>query len=88
MAETTYTVERYENGVLVESQTFTKPTEQVNQETLMERAVAAMTSNADFLALASPTNAQAVAQVQSLTRQVNAIIRLLVVQKFDDISDS
>ena len=59
-----------------------------NATTLRDRAAAALSSNADFLANASPTNAQAVTQVRALTRQVNAIIRLLVLNAVDDISDT
>lgn len=54
------------------------PPERVNVKTLADKAEQALTANATFLALASPTNAQTLAQVRSLTRQVNAIARLLV----------
>ena len=43
---------------------------------LLALAKAALNTNATFLALASPTNAQVLAQVRSLTRQINALIRL------------
>jgi len=46
--------------------------------TLRAQAVTALTTNATFLALTTPTTAQAVAQVQALTRQTNALIRLVV----------
>lgn len=59
-----------------------------NQQAVRDKAHAALAANAAFLAIASPTNAQAVAQVQLLTREVNAIIRLLVTQQFDDVSDT
>lgn len=49
-----------------------------NGTSLRDRARTALTSNATFLTLASPTNAQTLAQVRSLTRQVNALIRLEV----------
>lgn len=49
-----------------------------NEVTLRERAANALQSNRDFLAIATPTNAQAVAQIKALTRQVNGLIRLAV----------
>lgn len=49
-----------------------------NATTLEDRARAALTANATFLALASPTNAQVVAQVRLLTKECNALIRLAV----------
>ena len=51
-----------------------------NATTLRSKAIAALAVNATFLALVNPTTNQAVAQVQSLTRQVNALIRLAVNQ--------
>lgn len=47
-----------------------------NMATLLGKADAASTNNAAYLALASPTNAQAVAQVAALTRQVTVLVRL------------
>lgn len=38
----------------------------------------AFTDNQTYLAVASPTNAQNIAQIRALTRQVNRIIRRLV----------
>lgn len=69
-----------------------------NEQTVRERATRALTTNQAFLDLpdypASPTTAQRdqairalIAQDRALTRQVNAIIRLLT-QVFDDISDT
>lgn len=51
---------------------------EANRATLTEQAKAALGGNRTFLALASPTNAQTLAQVKALTRQMNAIIRLAV----------
>lgn len=48
----------------------------VNGETLRSRAQAALTANASYLAIASPTTAQNAAQIKALTQQVNAVIRL------------
>lgn len=46
--------------------------------TLQAQAVTALTTNTTFLALATPTTAKVAAQVQALTRQTNALIRLVV----------
>ena len=46
--------------------------------TLRAQAITALTTDAIFLALTTPTTAQTVAQVQALTRQTNALIRLVV----------
>ena len=51
-----------------------------NHDTLTSRAQAALAANATFQALAAPTNAQVVAQVQLLTKECNALIRLLIGQ--------
>lgn len=52
--------------------------QQANSEMLHSRAEAALTANANFLALPSPTNAQVVAHVQQLTKECNALIRLMI----------
>lgn len=54
-----------------------------NAATLRSRALTALDANATFLALASPTNAQVVAQVQKLTRECNGLIRLALSQLDD-----
>ena len=56
---------------------FAYPPALQNHDQLMSKATAAMTNNQTFLALSAPTTAQAVSQVQALTRQVNALIRLI-----------
>jgi hypothetical protein len=46
--------------------------------TIGARANAALAANATYQAIASPTNAQVVAQVALLTKEVNGIIRLMM----------
>jgi len=53
----------------------------------MDKAALALTVNAAFLALPTPTQAQAVTQVQRLTRECNGLIRLLLSQ-LTDVSDT
>ena len=53
-------------------------TAQTNTATIVSKANAALAANATFLGLASPTNPQVLAQVQLLTREVNALIRLFL----------
>lgn len=50
----------------------------LNEATIRDRATTALTVNRDFLAIASPSNAQTLAQVKALTRQNTAVIRLLL----------
>lgn len=51
-----------------------------NMPAILDRAGQALANNQAFLGLANPSNAQTVAQVQALTRQVNALIRLTLGQ--------
>lgn len=51
-----------------------------NQPIIQAKAVAALAANATYLAIVTPTQAQAVAQVGALTSQVNAIVRLILGQ--------
>jgi len=51
-----------------------------NEETLRSQALQALQANRDFLAIASPTQAQTLAQVKALTRQSNGVIRMLLGQ--------
>lgn len=50
--------------------------QEANATTLRDRAAQALTANATFLALGVPTNAQVLTQVQRLTRECSALIRL------------
>lgn len=52
--------------------------DETNAATLRGRAGAALDVNAAFLAIPSPTNAQTLTQVQRLTRECTALIRLLL----------
>jgi hypothetical protein len=47
-----------------------------NEQTLRTRALTALAANATYLALSPPTTAQAVAQVERLTRECSGLIRL------------
>jgi hypothetical protein len=84
----TYT-ERDEAGEVVETRAFTpvesvwadamlvEETAEQNGSTLRSRADQALAANQAFLA-SSRTNAQSLAQVTALTRQMNGVIRLLL----------
>lgn len=86
---TTTTVETYDNsGNLIATRTVDIPPEIANAQTLRDRAIQALAANATFLAVASPSNAQIAAQVKALTRQVNGVMRLLVVTDTSTITDS
>lgn len=56
-----------------------------NAETIRTRAGAALAVNATYLALPTPNTAQNTAQIKALTRECNALIRLLLDQ-LDDVT--
>ena len=58
-----------------------------NARTLRERAASAIASNAAYLTLTTPTNAQNVAQLRTLTRECSALIRLALAA-FDTTDDT
>lgn len=58
-----------------------------NRDSVFAKARTALTANATFLAIASPSAAQVAAQVKLLTRESNGLIRSLLNQ-FDDVSDT
>lgn len=49
---------------------------EANAQTLRDRAGAALAANATYLALSSPTAAQNTTQVQRVTKECSALIRL------------
>ena len=51
-----------------------------NAGTLQQRAKDALVNNATYLAIGAPTQAQAITQVAALTRQMDAVIRVLLNQ--------
>lgn len=51
-----------------------------NGATIRTQAATALDTNATYLAIAAPTNAQIAAQVKALTRQSNGLIRLTIGQ--------
>lgn len=53
-------------------------TEEVNRLSILNKANQALADNVAFLALTPPTAAQIAAQVKALTRQNNALIRLVL----------
>jgi len=57
---------------------FAADTADQSTRTIQTAARSALTTNQTFLGLASPSNAQVLAQTRALTRQMNGVIRLLL----------
>jgi len=71
--------QRFVNGVLqTEAVVILDVTAEAVTADINTKARQALTANATFLAVAAPTNAQTLAQVQRLTRECSALIRLLI----------
>jgi uncharacterized protein YjdB len=56
------------------------PQESANRDALFTAAANALATNRSFIANASPTNVQVVAQLKAMARQMNAIIRITLNQ--------
>lgn len=56
---------------------FTEPVPVQNRSALLSKAQTALAHNRDYLALSPPTNAQVVAQMAAVTRQIDALIRIV-----------
>lgn len=67
-------------GQLARSTPVPLPADEVNRSSLLARVTNALAANDAYLALGAPTNAQVAAQVQALTRQVDALIRIAAAQ--------
>ena len=55
----------------------TTTTQRTATTALLAKANAAIGANVTYLAIGAPSNAQALAQTRALTRQVNALMRLV-----------
>ena len=55
-----------------------------NRSSIETKALAALTANNDYLAIASPSNAEVLAQVRVITRECNGLIRLVLNQLDSD----
>jgi hypothetical protein len=88
--ETARVVRTFDDGVEIETRPYS-PEEiaaadaaiaarglESNREALIAKARQALNANATYLALASPTNAQNLAQIRLLTREATALIRLTI----------
>lgn len=91
LIETTATYKRYRvtdgSGKVVGEDLESIVPADVNLAQIAQKAQQALQANSTFLGLASPTAAQVTTQVQRLTRESNALIRL-VLGLLDDASDT
>ena len=69
-----------DDGTLIPIDTVPDETPQgnANRETIKAQARQALDVNRTFLALASPSQAQSLAQIRALSRQMNGTLRLLL----------
>lgn len=75
------------NGNIVRTRQVEVHPRVANERQLVQRAQTALSDNATFLALGTPTAAQNAAQMKRLTRQMNALIRITLCE-LADIADS
>lgn len=92
LIETTATFRRYrvtdaQGRVIGEDREPVLSARETNEQDLRGKAAQALAANATFLAIASPTAAQVTTQVQRLTRECNALIRLAI-GALDDAADT
>lgn len=64
-------------GAAVCQPTYVAPLDRANADALRIKLQNALTANAAYLALATPTNADVVAQVRLLTRECSGIMRMV-----------
>lgn len=83
VSDPTERISNYDTALLAAEAGETLPrVESANEATIRDRTSGALATNATFLGLASPTNAQIAAQVKALARQNNGLIRLAL-RRFD-----
>ena len=72
--------ETWSNGVLVSNGTYPITTEEQIWDSLRAKISAAIAANNAFLANAAPTNAQVVAYLRIVARELNGLARLAINQ--------
>ena len=68
------------DGVVTSSMTIPDSPQDIIRGSLTAKAIAAIAANNAYIALASPTAGQTTAQVQRLSKECNALIRVLLGQ--------